>query len=55
VKAPEPAISADRLDGSVEPAAEERSAGRSRRSGRRAAPVKEQDAAEPQDEPAVVS
>jgi ribonuclease E len=55
VKAPEPAISADQLDGSLEAAAEERPAGRNRRSGRRAAPVKEQDAAEPQDEPAVVS
>jgi ribonuclease E len=55
VKAPEPAISADQLDGSLEAAAEERPASRNRRSGRRAAPVKEQDAAEPQDEPAVVS
>jgi ribonuclease E len=51
VKAPEPAISAEQLDGSVEPPAEERPAARNRRSGRRAAPAKEQDAAEPQDEP----
>jgi ribonuclease E len=55
VKAPEPTISADQPDGSLEPAAEERPASRNRRSGRRAAPAKEQDAAEPQDEPAVVS
>jgi ribonuclease E len=55
VKAPEPAISADQLDGSLELAAEERPASRNRRSGRRAAPVPEHDAAEPQDEPAVVS
>ena len=55
VKAPEPAISADQLDGSLEAEAEERPAGRNRRSGRRTAPVKDQDAAAPQDEPAVVS
>lgn len=55
MKAPEPAISADQLDGSLEAEAEERPAGRNRRSGRRTAPVKDQDAAAPQDEPAVVS
>jgi ribonuclease E len=55
LKAPEPAISTDLLDGSLEAAAEERPTGRNRRSGRRAAPVKEEHAAEPQDEPAVVS
>jgi ribonuclease E len=54
-KTAEPAISTDQLDGSIEAPAEERPAVRSRRSGRRGAPVKEQDAAQPQDEPAVVS
>jgi ribonuclease E len=54
-KATDKAISADAVDGSKEAAAEERPA-RSRRSGRRRSPAgSEQDAAEPQDEPAVVS
>jgi ribonuclease E len=54
-KAPETVISAEQLDGGLE-VAEERPAPRSRRSARRrGAPVKEQDAAEPQDEPVVVS
>jgi ribonuclease E len=56
-KPPEAVISAEQLDGSIEvTAAEERPATRSRRGGRRrSAPVKEEVAAEPQDEPAVVS
>jgi ribonuclease E len=54
-KATDKAISADAVDGSKEVPAEERPA-RSRRSGRRRSTASsEQDAAEPQDEPAVVS
>ncbi|HEY6684850.1 MAG TPA: Rne/Rng family ribonuclease [Propionibacteriaceae bacterium] len=56
-KAPDTAISIEQLDGNTELAvAAERPAARSRRGGRRrSAAVKEESAAEPQDEPAVVS
>jgi ribonuclease E len=56
-KTPDTAISIEQLDGSTEVAvAEERSAARGRRGGRRrSAAVKEENAAKPQDEPAVVS
>jgi ribonuclease E len=56
-KAPDTAISIEQLDGNPEVAVpEERPAARGRRGGRRrSAAVKEEDAAKPQDEPAVVS
>jgi ribonuclease E len=56
-KAPDTAISIEPLDGNTEVVVpEERPAARGRRGGRRrSAAVKEEDAAKPQDEPAVVS